>query len=147
MKGPVPEELWRDSGPLRLLLIERPPSPRTSPPMLERLEAKLDSPGVGLFSVRSRRESAEEDASSDACEFEKRILPFSRSPPSRDAPLNVRNAALSLAFFSATVVGRTGEGDVARYSIRSAASLSSAPAEGRGVSCEPCGDGVCLRRS
>ena len=70
----------------------------------------------------------------------KRTLPFDRSGP--DPPPKARYAAVSLA---SLLAGRTGEGDVARYNIKSAASVSVGAA--RGVvccTCEPLG-GVCGR--
>jgi hypothetical protein len=73
----------------------------------------------------------------------KRTLPFDRSGP--DPPLKARYAAMSLV---SLLAGRAGDGDVARNSIKSAASVSLVSVSaGRGVvccTCEPLG-GVCGR--
>ena len=55
--------------------------------------------------------------------LEKSTLPFARSEP---PPPNDRNAAESFASLSRVVVGRAGDGDVCKYSIKFAASSSSA---------------------
>lgn len=55
--------------------------------------------------------------------LEKSTLPFARSEP---PPPNARNAAESFASLSWVVVGRAGDGDVCKYSIKFATSSASA---------------------
>ena len=55
--------------------------------------------------------------------LEKSTLPFARSEP---PPPNDRNAAESFVSLSRVVVGRAGDGDVCKYSIKFAVSSSSA---------------------
>jgi len=127
---------------LRLFLA---PPPR-SVPMLETLEVKLVSPSLvraGCLydapAVAAETSSRPEEGSVAEVEG-KRTLPFDRSGPV--PPPKARYAAMSLA---SLLAGRTGEGDVARNSIKSAASVSVGAA--RGVvccTCEPLG-GVCGR--
>ena len=107
------------------------PPPR-SVPILEILEVKLLSPllvraGCTYDVPAVAAEISSRPDGGSAAEAEgKRTLPFDRNGP--DPPLKARYAAISLASLFA---GRTGEGDVARNSIKSAASVSVGA--GRGV--------------
>jgi hypothetical protein len=116
-----------------------------SVPILEILEVKLCSPPLvkaGCMYVVpavAAKTSSCPDGGSVAEGKGKRTLPFDRSGP--DPPVKARYAAMSLV----SLLGRAGDGDVARNSIKSAASLSLGA--GRGVVCcicEPLG-GVCGR--
>ena len=120
------------------------PPPRSAP-ILEILEVKLLSPPLVragcTYDVPAVAETSSRPDRGSATEAEgKRTLPFDRNGP--DPPLKARYAATSLA---SLLAGRTGDGDVARNSIKSAASVSVGA--GRGVvccTCEPLG-GVCGR--
>ena len=121
------------------------PPPRSAP-ILEILEVKLLSPPLvragctyDIPAVAAETPSRPDGGSAAEAEG-KRTLPFDRNGP--DPPLKARYAATSLA---SLLAGRTGDGDVARNSIKSAASVSVGA--GRGVvccACEPLG-GVCGR--
>jgi hypothetical protein len=121
-----------------------PPPPRPVP-ILEILEVKLLSPppvrAACLYNVPAvAAETSSRPGGSVADVEGKRTLPFDRSGP--DPPPKARYAAMSLV---SLLVGRAGEGDVARNSIKPAASVSLGAA--RGVVCctwEPLG-GVCGR--
>ena len=122
------------------------PPPR-SVPILEILEVKLCWPPLAragctydVPAVAAETSSRPDGGSATEAEG-KRTLPFDRNGP--DPPLKARYAATSLA---SLLAGRAGDGDVARNSIRSAASVSVGA--GRGVvccTCEPLGGGVCGR--
>ena len=121
------------------------PPPR-SVPILEILEVKLLWPPLAragceydVPAVAAEPSSRPDGGSATEAEG-KRTLPFDRNGP--DPPLKARYAATSLA---SLLAGRAGDGDVARNSIKSAASVSVGA--GRGVvccTCEPLG-GVCGR--
>jgi hypothetical protein len=121
------------------------PPPR-SVPILEILEVRLLWPPLAragctydVPAVAAEKSSRPDGGSATEAEG-KRTLPFDRNGP--DPPLKARYAATSLA---SLLAGRAGDGDVARNSIKSAASVSVGA--GRGVvccTCEPLG-GVCGR--
>jgi hypothetical protein len=95
------------------------------PEMLERLELKLASPPrVKLL------------LSPESVEVGNNTLPFARRP---GPPVRVLNAAPSLASRCRPVSGLAGDGEVARKSIKSAASVSPtcplSPVEALGVVC------------
>lgn len=84
----------------------------------------IDSPPIDDIELKllpaSRRRVFPALRSSFPCpEPEKSTRPFRAG-----LPLRLRKAAKSFASLSLVVVGRTGEGDVARNNIRSAASVS-----------------------
>jgi hypothetical protein len=115
--------------------------------MLEILELKLLWPPLARAGCRydvpavAAETSSRPDGGSTSEAEGKRTLPFDRNGP--DPPLKARYAATSLA---SLLAGRAGDGDVARNSIKSAASVSVGA--GRGVvccTCEPFGGGVCGR--
>ena len=106
-------------------------------PMLEMLDEKLLSPL--LPSGNGRVYSLEPFGSGPV--GANSTLPFSRKTPG--PPPNARKASASR---ESLLAGRTGEGEVARYSMRFAASLSAGA--GRGVDvlvAEGAGGGVLIR--
>ena len=130
---------------------EPSPSPLVPPPrsvpMLEILELKLLWPPLARAGCRydvpavATETSSRPDGGSASEAEGKRTLPLDRNGP--DPPLNARYAATSL---ESLLAGRAGDGDVARNSIKSAASVSVGA--GRGVVCctwVPLGGGVCGR--
>lgn len=134
----VPRELSPSAllapPPWSVLILEILEVKLLSPPLVVRAGCPYDVPAVAA-------ETSSRPEGGSVAEVEgKRTLPFDRSGP--DPPPKALYAAISLA---SLLVGRTGEGDVARYSIKSAASVSVGAA--RGVvycTCEPLG-GVCGR--
>src|SRR5437016_4594021 len=106
---------------------ELSPSPTVPPPssvpILEILEVKLLWPPLAragcTYDVPAVAAETFSRPDGGSAAEGKRTLPFDRNGP--DPPLKARYAAPSLA---SLLAGRAGDGDVARNSIKSAASVS-----------------------